>query len=77
MLTVPKTPFVPDQAAKTQPSLLLLEGSQMKQELTNCGLQLVGLSLVFIWLMGKNVFHIFYPVEKIKRKKIFWHVKST
>lgn len=77
MLTVPKIPFVPDQAAKTQLSLLLLEGSQMKQELTNCGLQLVGLSLVFIWLMGKNVFHIFYTVEKIKRKKIFWHVKST
>lgn len=42
MLTVPKIPFIPDQASKTQPKLLPLEGSQMKQELTNCSLQLVG-----------------------------------
>lgn len=56
MLTAAKIPFVPDQALKTQANLLSLEGSQMRQELTNLRLQLVGLSLVFIWLMGKNVF---------------------
>lgn len=77
MPIAPKIPFIPDQASKTQPNLLSLEGSQLKQELTNCSLQLVGLLLAFRWLMGENGFYIFLIVEKINRKIVFWPVKST
>lgn len=54
-LDVSKIPCIPDQASKTQPNLLLLEVSQ----LTNYGLQLVGVVLIFWWLVVRMVFIFF------------------